>query len=453
MRNEGKVGEAVIVSGNASGRVCEKPTPPSVRLLYVCDFPPSNIHGGGVLLKRLLQEYPQDCITVFTGSPAMGESHPTDRLECRHVAFPILGASRFLWFSRVKRVLNWAIVAFIAISAVVVVKLWRVGAILTVLQGTFYFAAAVAGWITRTPFIVMVHDDFIFRVEDAPWFSSMRVLKPLSGLVLRRAAHVYSVSPEMQRFLLAEFGVESELQWPATEAHPPSHQRICASTHNSVAILFAGGISYAVEDSLELLAQIICSGKLKECGFSEVKLHLYTKLSDSQRRNPSWNHPDVLVRNWVPQSELPRVLATADILFLPYSFLESSRHAVETAFPSKTADYLAAGKPVLVFGPSYSSLVRYASEQHFAEVVREFSADALVNAIRKIMFTPGYRDTLARRALELFYRDHDIDRQRREFRGLVHVITRHALSAGPPSLSSRGGNLNAPPSRGDPDMR
>ena len=46
---------------------------------------------------------------------------------------------------------------------------------------------------------------------------------------------------------------------------------------------------------------------------------------------------------------------------------------METAFPSKIADYLAAGKPILVFGPRYSSLVRYASEQGFAEIVDEFS--------------------------------------------------------------------------------
>jgi hypothetical protein len=53
----------------------------------------------------------------------------------------------------------------------------------------------------------------------------------------------------------------------------------------------------------------------------------------------------------MPQSELPRILSSADILFLPYSFSQIARKAIETAFPSKIADYLAAGRPILVFGP------------------------------------------------------------------------------------------------------
>jgi glycosyltransferase involved in cell wall biosynthesis len=158
-------------------------------------------------------------------------------------------------------------------------------------------------------------------------------------------------------------------------------------------------------------------------------------MTDSEMRTSGWDRIDIVCRGWVTQSELPSVLSSADILFLPYSFLESSREAVETAFPSKTADYLAAGKPVLVFGPKYSSLVRYASEQGFAEIVDEFSAAALARGIQKIVFSPHYGEELAARALEVFSANHDISRQQHKFyltlERIIHPYPRGTLARVP----------------------
>jgi glycosyltransferase involved in cell wall biosynthesis len=137
----------------------------------------------------------------------------------------------------------------------------------------------------------------------------------------------------------------------------------------------------------------------------------------------AWNRPGIINRGWVPQSELLKILSQADILFLPYSFSQLARSAVETAFPSKVADYLAAGKPILVFGPKYSSLVRYAREQNFAEIVDEFSPTALARSIQELTFSKAECQRLSARAREVFFANHDMDLQRRRFyRTLEQVI-------------------------------
>jgi glycosyltransferase involved in cell wall biosynthesis len=146
-----------------------------------------------------------------------------------------------------------------------------------------------------------------------------------------------------------------------------------------------------------------------------AKLHLCATMTAAEMRNHGWNHPAIVAKGWVSQSELARELSSADILFLPYSFSKISRDAVETAFPSKTADYLAGGKPILVFGPKNSSLVRYASDQGFAEIVYEFNGAALARGIRKIASSPSYGKRLADRALEVFSSNHDIKCQRNKF--------------------------------------
>src|SRR5262249_52913447 len=153
-----------------------------------------------------------------------------------------------------------------------------------------------------------------------------------------------------------------------------------------------------------------------------AELHLYTQLSPERIHDWGWDHPSISVHGWVSQRELQGVLRGADILFLPFSFSERVRYAVETGFPSKTADYLASGTPILVFGPNYSSLVAYARREGFAEMVTEADPDLLAEAIRRIALDPGHREALSSRALEVFSKYHDIGQQRADFLRVLNSI-------------------------------
>jgi hypothetical protein len=63
-------------------------------------------------------------------------------------------------------------------------------------------------------------------------------------------------------------------------------------------------------------------------------------------------------------------------------------------------------------------------EEGFAEVVTECSADALTSAIERVLLAPGHGAALRAKALEVFFRNHDIDRQRAQFRLLLQSLTR-----------------------------
>jgi glycosyltransferase involved in cell wall biosynthesis len=337
-----------------------------------------------------------------------------ERLECEHISFPILGVSRFLWVGRLKHVINWIILGAVCCAAMINILRRRIDAIVTVLHGRFYFAAALAAFLTRTPYVVVVHDDFVSGANRVSVFSA-RILRPLTKHVLRGAANIYAVSPQMRQLLMSEFDVDSELQLPATARPCSGPSANAGHAEDGPVVVFAGGISYAVEDSLNLLATLITSGAARTFGISNLKLRLFSMASNEEIKRLGWDHPNIECKGWVSQSELPNALSNADILFLPYSFAESSRHAVATAFPSKTADYLASGKPILILAPNFSTLVRYAREEGFGEIVDQFSADALGQAIHKIAFSPTYQASLANGALQVFSRHHDIVNQRRKF--------------------------------------
>jgi glycosyltransferase involved in cell wall biosynthesis len=397
------------------------------RLLYVGEFPPSNHHGGAILLKRLLNKHPAECLAVITSEVGMKASQPTGLLECPHIVMPGFGRSRYPLIRMLMRAANGPALALVTLRTILEVRRRRVEGLITIAQGRYFIAVAFAAWVTATPHFTIVHDNFI-SAHVSPSDFVRRVKRHLTKKILRNAAHIYTVSPEMQRLVSRECGVESEIQLPSTTAG--CHQ---AAGHAEITrevgpvILFAGLVGYTVRDCLNLLAELITSGQLEEYGLAGAQLHLCTTLTVAEIRTFGWDHKAIVCRSWVRQSELAGVLSSADILFLPYSFLKGSRDAVETAFPSKTADYLAAGKPILVFGPKYSSLVRYASEQGFAEIVDEFSPAALAQSIRKIALSPLYKEHLAARALEVFSVNHDIGYQQQKF----YLTLKRIIAASP----------------------
>lgn len=392
-------------------------------LLYMCDFPPSNLGGGPILLSRLLGEYPADTIAVLTSTRFAKVSPREGRLRCEEIAVPLSDAHGRFGLGRLRVALNWLRIPAIARVARRVIERRKISAIVTVLHGQFCFAAAIAARLSRIPYVVIVHDDYA---------SGMNMIgRRLARAVLRGAAHIYCVSPGMRQQLLSEFGADSQVQWPATERPHSESTRVA---RDEFAIVFAGSITAAVEDSLRVLGELLTSEKLVACGIRNPKLHLYSIVREEQKRGWGWDHRAIEVHPWINQSELARVLRAADILFLPFSFAPAQRHTVETAFPSKTADYLASGTPILVFGPSYSSLVAYAREERFAAIVTRQDSELLAEAIRRIAADAAHRQALSSQALQTFSRHHDIHRQRQEFLQVLHSI----VSANSRPLVSRG---------------
>jgi len=363
-------------------------------------------------VRRLLEDHPVDCLTVITSKHGLEHSQGMDLLKCRHIAFPILLGTGHPWLRKLGNCLS---LVRVAITATQEIRRQRMEAVITIIQGRYYLAAALASWVTATPQIAIVHDNLdASDVDRWKFLATMR--RRLTKRILQGVAHIYVVSPEMQRLVFGKCGREAEIQLPssAMPAREADGQVHLIGLGRPV-ILFAGTVGYTVKDCLDLLANLIATGRLREYGMSEAKLHLCTSMTDTEIKKHGWDRPGIVAKGWLSQSELARELTSADILFLPYSFSKISQEAVKTAFPSKAADYLAAGKPIVVFGPRNSSLVRYASEQGFAEIVDEFSETALACGIQKVAFSPSYGEKLAARALEVFSANHDIRCQRQKF--------------------------------------
>jgi glycosyltransferase involved in cell wall biosynthesis len=121
------------------------------------------------------------------------------------------------------------------------------------------------------------------------------------------------------------------------------------------------------------------------------------------------------VERSVAPEKLPDVLATADALLLPFSFEEQQRAVVSTSLPSKVADYLASGVPVLVHAPPYATITSLATNEGWAEVVDEPSIARLAAALQHLATNKSLRKRYAENALRIARARYDLATRRAEF--------------------------------------
>lgn len=402
----------------------------SVPLLFMCDFPPSNLRGGSVLISRLLEDQ-QNEVVVLTGSYFDKVSPREGRLSSRQIVFPSSNETGRWGTGRLKTLLNWFGIPFLAVVGLWVVKSKRIGAIVSIAHGHFFVAAALVSRFTKTPLVLMVHDDWVAGVLE-----SSLILKyfcePVFRFVAKQASHSYAVTPYMSEMLARKYGMVAEVQMPAIE--PGSVVADTSAEHkNSLRFIYAGTLTGATDDSFNLFLELIKGDKLLAYGISDWELQLFVLATPEEVTNAGWHHARIKFRGWASQSELAKALSEADLFFLPFSFREEARFATEQAFPSKTADYLKAGKPILIFAPPYSSLAKYARELGFAEIVDRPDQEALAAAVGRIWNSSERRRELIENSRKALHANHDINKQRADLKAMLNTLVYETNAASIPS--------------------
>lgn len=103
-------------------------------------------------------------------------------------------------------------------------------------------------------------------------------------------------------------------------------------------------------------------------------------------------------RSLVLPDELVEKLRGYDVLLLLSSFEPEWRTVAETAQAGKMADYLAAGRCILAFGPQYADNVQYVRKHGIGELVTSDTPGALRATILSLLDEPGRRQELGKKA-------------------------------------------------------
>jgi glycosyltransferase involved in cell wall biosynthesis len=111
-----------------------------------------------------------------------------------------------------------------------------------------------------------------------------------------------------------------------------------------------------------------------------------------------------------PPEEAAKVLAGADALLVVMSFEDEHELFMRSSFTTKFLDYVAFGKPVILWGPEYCTPVRVARTHGGAVVVSNDDPDAVVSVCRQIANDAGLNEKLSKEALHLHETLFDPDR-------------------------------------------
>ena len=109
-----------------------------------------------------------------------------------------------------------------------------------------------------------------------------------------------------------------------------------------------------------------------------------------------------IFRGHLPFDQLQQEMAGADALILPMGFEAECAQVERTSFKTKFLDYLSCQKPILVWGPEYSSAVRVAREFDAAEVCTLPDGAAFLERILALHNAPQRRAALVHNARTMY---------------------------------------------------
>jgi hypothetical protein len=322
-------------------------------------------HGAG-LIYRLLDGYPPDRLLAL--ETRFTRAAPELRLPgVTYQVFAIPGNR--LRFTRVSHWAgSWFLLATPRHARRLRLEAFAPEGVLTVTLGYSWLVAARFAETEKLPLHLILHDDWPPSMPVVRW---LRTRQDQSfGRAYRYASSRLCVSPFMEEEYRKMYGVPGQVLYPswAKEFSPIGGIPWAYGNHAGPLVgayagnIFRKGYTQLIAGIAELLAA------------RGGRLLLFGPNTPEQLKSAGLDRNCIVPQGVVsPQEMISRVRAEADFVFVPMSFeSDSMRRNMRISFPSKLTDYAAAGLPLLIWGPSYCSAVRWAQRHApFALVVTD----------------------------------------------------------------------------------
>lgn len=381
------------------------------KLLFMCAMPPSGIAGMSIIARQMFLGYDPDALHVLCCSRwyEIGQKMASSSyLACRHTTVRDLGVRvrPHRYTVPLSEDLNCLRTPWIVALARRIVRAEGIEAIFTVpWTPDFALAALLLHRLTGLPLYVYEMDDWEGHLD---WHPASLLIRRYHRDVLRAAKDLWLISPSMVEAYRDRFGVEGRFLCQAVDL--AAYQRAAAGapspgTGAEIKLVYTGSVNRMFRSTLKFVCDLVNAGI--EIGGRRVRLEIYTHGEHRDLAGRWVSFPGL-----VPASEIPDRLATADALLMPVSFEAGAEQLVRTSLYTKTIDYLASGRPMLMVAPAYSAVARYCGDQaplkDTAVLVDRLDRADVEAALARIF--SAHEETAERcaRGVELVRRYHDV---------------------------------------------
>ena len=381
------------------------------RVLYMSEHPPSDAGGAPLIVHKLLRNYDMQRLEVLCDARQHGiaRSSRQSLLPCRHVVIRNAEGRTELRprrvFNRLGDMANVLRVGPIVRAGERIVSRRNVEIVFTVpWRCEFALAAYRLSQDTGLPLYVFETDDW---EAMNPHSGAGSLVRRHHGDLLRHARRLWLISPAMVESYRDRFGVEGSFlhHYVDTEVYArAARRRERLSDSGTLRIVYTGAINSMFFDTMRRVCALINRGI--ETDGRRVVLDIY---SGGCPHEFLGDH--VHYRGFVPSDEIPEILAGADVTLIALTFSAdpSVVDLVRTSIYTKTIDYLAAGRPVLIVAPPYAAEVDYFRD--VATIVDTPEPDRITEAIARLARDDRATEDRRRRGLEFVRAHHSLATQ------------------------------------------
>ena len=381
--------------------------PVFVSLLYMCEYPPSTTMGAPIIAKQLLRNYDSSKLHILCCKRVYRNVSTLTRasyLDCDYTLVP--SATRH-WmrprrvFGPLMETVNCGRIPLILARARKIIEEKKVSALFTIpWRCDFALAAYLLHRETGLPLYVFETDDWeAMNTLLLHGFLTRKYHAPL----LQAAKQVWMISPQMCRMYRDRFSINGRFLFHFVDLERYQQASAHAERDNNgpITMVYTGSINDMFYDTMKFVCDMLNGGLV--VNGRPVEMHIY-----GGRCPEDFLGPRVFYEGFVDSDEIPRILANADLTFIGVSFSQEERilDLVKTSLYTKTIDYLASGRPVLVVSPAYSGEVDYFKD--VTHVVTSLGSRAIADALHHIIVGKAVPDRCAR-GIELVRKRHSLD--------------------------------------------
>lgn len=272
---------------------------------------------------------------------------------------------------------------------------------------------------TKKPLVIHIMDDWPAKINQSGLFNSYwkkRIDKEFRSL-LDKSSALLSISNAMSKeykirynknFIPFHNPVEIDNWLPFAKTR--------WDTNEIFTILYTGRIGTANGKSIMMMANVIDTINSKKI---KMKLDIFTPGVHSENAILINNFKGVEVKNTMPHSAMPGLLASYDLLFLPLDFDNEAIIFSQYSMPTKVSEYMISGTPILVFADKRTALAKYALNDTWAMVVTENKKSTLAEALNELMTNEEFRMKLGTRAKEVAIKNENAEIVRTNFKKVL----------------------------------
>lgn len=178
---------------------------------------------------------------------------------------------------------------------------------------------------------------------------------------------------------------------------------------NKIRLTYTGSVYTAHYDAFKSL-----STAMNKISNFQLELHIYTNQNPQVLKNYGIDG-DIKYHEYIKTKLIPKIQQEADILVLPLAFDSPYPEIIRTSSPGKMGEYLASGRPILVYAPRDSYLSCYFKKYECGLVINKNDPVLLAKGIEILINDTTFQKKLIRNARKRAIEDFDLQKIKDRF--------------------------------------